>query len=417
MTDNLNGIDRFEEFWRRMDLTTPRDVYLHPADEPFVQAGPPGDKQLQLQVLPIPVNGNLRQADVVILMLNPNFDEMSDRQWKMAHPAAYEYMEACQRANIQQRHPYDAHPFYDISPLLGSHPGAGYWRGGSKLAGIARERASNRRVSLEEAYIELSRRIAVLQLVPYRSKKFGHHSLVKEAPSSAQAIALARYLAEETDKLLIVQRKVNDWGFEFPSDRENVIVYDPRREARKASLSLKSRGGSAILARLIKSSAASCPALAGTSSIESRARVDAQPPAKNIGSTSAPRPSRQDDPTNSTHSSKELMDRTSELVHLYELSGLKDVLVTKGQRYFPDEGFSKLMFEKNDFRVSSIELYDPKREEPYFRIHYLDGAPAWLVERLALWTGFRNANSTGTNFLGDPMMHAKALANLLAGRR
>lgn len=356
MTDNLNGIDRFEEFWRGMDPTTPRDVHVHPADEPFVQAGPPGDKQLQLQVLPIPVNGNLRQADVVILMLNPNFDEMSDREWKMAHPAEYEYMVACQRANIQQRHPHDAHPFYDISPLLGSHPGAGYWRGGSKLADIARELASNRRVSLDEAYIELSRRIAVLQLVPYRSKKFGRHRLIKDAPSCMEAVALARYLAEKTNKLLIVQRKARDWGFEFPSNRENVIVYDPRREALSASLSLKSRGGSAILARLVKPSAASCPSLAGTSSIESRARVDARLPVKNAPFTRASGSSRQDAPTNSTHSSKEIMDRTSELVHLYEQSGLKDVLVTKGQRYFPNEGFSKLKFEDNDFRVSSIEL-------------------------------------------------------------
>lgn len=51
------------------------------------------------------------------------------------------------------------------------------------------------------------------------------------------------------------------------------------------------------------------------------------------------------------------MDRTAELIQLYEASGLKDVLVTKGQRYFPEQDFSKLMFEGNDFRVRSIELY------------------------------------------------------------
>ncbi|MGJ7575736.1 hypothetical protein ACSFBX_34845 [Variovorax sp. RB2P76] len=111
------------------------------------------------------------------------------------------------------------------------------------------------------------------------------------------------------------------------------------------------------------------------------------------------------------------MDRTGELINIYELSGLKDVLVTKGCRYFPEDEFSKLKFEGNDFRVSSLELYDLKREDSYFRIHYLEDVPAWLPETLGLWPHFRNANSTGTNFLGEAMMHAKSLANLLATRR
>ncbi|RYH20764.1 MAG: hypothetical protein EON54_26075 [Alcaligenaceae bacterium] len=83
-------------------------------------------------------------------------------------------------------------------------------------------------------------------------------------------------------------------------------------------------------------------------------------------------------------------------MQLYQQSGLKDLLVTKGQRYFPHEDFSKLMFEGNDFRLSSIELYDPKREDVYFRLHYRKDAPSWLADTLKEWAGFRNANRTGT---------------------
>lgn len=91
------------------------------------------------------------------------------------------------------------------------------------------------------------------------------------------------------------------------------------------------------------------------------------------------------------------MDRTCELAKIYQESGLKDLLVTKGQRYSPDEDFSKLMFQVNDFRLSSIELCDPKREDVYFRVHYHEDAPSWLADALKDWAGFRNANRTGTN--------------------
>jgi hypothetical protein len=111
------------------------------------------------------------------------------------------------------------------------------------------------------------------------------------------------------------------------------------------------------------------------------------------------------------------MDRTGELINIFDLSGLKNILATKGCRYFPKERFSKLKFEGNDFRISSIEFYELVREDSYFRIHYLEKVPAWLPDTLASWPHFRNANATGTNFLGDAMMHAKNLANLLAIRR
>ena len=107
------------------------------------------------------------------------------------------------------------------------------------------------------------------------------------------------------------------------------------------------------------------------------------------------------------------MDRTVELEQIYEKSGLKGIVETKGKRYFEKEDFSKLKFAKNDFRLSSIELYDLKREDSYFRIHYLNNPPSWLTEALASWSGIRNVNKTGTNFLGSPLLHAIALAKLL----
>lgn len=110
------------------------------------------------------------------------------------------------------------------------------------------------------------------------------------------------------------------------------------------------------------------------------------------------------------------MDRTIELAEIYATSGLSSILPAKPGplRYDSKLDFSKLMFvEGNAFRLSSIELWDPRRLDSYFRVHYHHDAPQWFVKTLAGWTGFRNANSTGTNFLGNALEHAKALADLL----
>jgi len=110
------------------------------------------------------------------------------------------------------------------------------------------------------------------------------------------------------------------------------------------------------------------------------------------------------------------MDRTSELVDIYEKSGLKDVLTTHGKYFDPRSNFSKLKFTpRNAFRVSSIELWD--RKDAFFRIHYRPMAPAWLPQALNSWDNVRSSNSYGTDYVGDPLIPATALADLLRARR
>ena len=62
------AITKFENFWRQMDLGY-RERYVHPADASFMTPLEVAKSKLQLQVLPLPVNGNLRRADVILVML------------------------------------------------------------------------------------------------------------------------------------------------------------------------------------------------------------------------------------------------------------------------------------------------------------------------------------------------------------
>jgi len=109
-----------------------------------------------------------------------------------------------------------------------------------------------------------------------------------------------------------------------------------------------------------------------------------------------------------------LMDRTQQLMEIYRQSGLANVLVTNGLRYFEKQRFSKLKFVQSDFRVRSIELWEHKDGRTVFRVHHSDQAPSWLPQAMRGWPQLRTTAKFGASFDGDPLEPAKALARLLA---
>lgn len=85
-----------------------------------------------------------------------------------------------------------------------------------------------------------------------------------------------------------------------------------------------------------------------------------------------------------------------------------------GLVYEAKQDFSKLKFLPNDFGVRSIELWDLQSGGTFFRVHHRETAPAWLPEAMRGWRGLRTSARMGSNFDGDPVAHATALAQLLA---
>lgn len=247
----LAAIARFTAFWHQMPPQ--RRPYVHPADMGFIKAGRPGAGQLHLDVVPIPVNGCLRTADVILLEANPNFDAAEESRWAGTDPEAARRLEEVRRRNLRQQHAKGDCPFYDLDPRLASSPGAAYWRSGKKFRDAATLLQHTWGVPLDNAFRELSWRIAVLQMFPYRSKKFHHEKQAEACPSGHEARLLAKALSRDPSKLVVCQRRVRQWGFTFPSHQPSLITYDPQREAYGASLSLNSRGGPTIIEKLASS--------------------------------------------------------------------------------------------------------------------------------------------------------------------
>jgi len=203
--------------------------------------------RIHLNLLPVPYVGSLASAQVFVLLLNPGFG-----------PINYfgEYRVPGFRATLldclAQNEASDRRGFYCLDPENSWTGGFRYWH--AKLLGVVADLSKITGMSLTEAFTYLRHRIAVVELVPYHSGRFGLPHRVVRQLRSAQ---LARDFVHETvlpkaargDATVIITRKAKEWGVE-PTDR--VIVYRGS-EARGAHMGPDTRGGRAILAQLLQS--------------------------------------------------------------------------------------------------------------------------------------------------------------------
>ena len=194
--------------------------------------------KLDLTLLPAPYGGNLRNADVVILFLNPGLS-IVDHYAEGWHKA---YVRAHWRAIRQE--PSD-NIFLWLNTQFCWHGGFQYWEG--KLRRTVEVIASKKyERSYQEALKSVAQRLAVVQLLPYHSQNFSSHKLITQLPSCDAAKKYARGelapAAKRKEKTIIVLRRADDWGLERSA---NVAIYDTGHRA--AGLGPDTLGGRAIL--------------------------------------------------------------------------------------------------------------------------------------------------------------------------
>lgn len=208
------------------------------------------DRQFHLSLLPVPYAGDLRRADIFILLLNPGFNfvdyyaEYESRQFRSR------LLQNLRQKNHQAKFPF---PFLYLDPSFCWHSGFMWWE--RKFREVGKILADQK---YEGSYLaaleELSRRVAAIELVPYHSTSFGDHKLVELGlPSSvaAQNFVKASLLprAAAGEATIIVTRRPRDWGLDTKRKRRGVVCYRGGL-TRGASLGPKTSGGQVILRRL-----------------------------------------------------------------------------------------------------------------------------------------------------------------------
>ena len=181
------------------------DELIYPGDETFIHQFNAKSESLYQYVVgvpPMPFSGNLLDAKVVILTLNPGYVPKVNKDACMERPIREKEQLMCLMKNALLFRNDAIYDNYEISRIQGDH----YWE--HSFASLAMEAYG--RPSTEVGH-PIYHDIAFMQFIGYHSVKFKHSEGVKHLPSMIYTSLLAKYLATKTDKVFLILRSEALW--------------------------------------------------------------------------------------------------------------------------------------------------------------------------------------------------------------
>jgi len=222
-------------------------IAKHRTFEKFIASrdfDPARGHKLQLGLLPVPYVGNLQQASVFILMLNPGFD-LGDYFAEQVSPALH----ATLIRNLHQTNDSDQFPFWCLDPQFAWTGGFQYWR--PRLDPIITRLAEQKHLSYPKALEHVAQAVACIELIPYHSMSFKLRAQFSRQLASRSKVI--EYVADvlvprarNGEVVIVAARGGATWNL---PQHENIVVYE-KSETRSAHLSLKSWGGKLIARQL-----------------------------------------------------------------------------------------------------------------------------------------------------------------------
>jgi hypothetical protein len=207
--------------------------------------GAPGDTRLHLGLIPQPFCGDIRNASIYVLLLNPGLgpsDYYGEAEVPEFRSALFDNLKQVFGSRL---------PFMFLDPQFSWHGGYTWWHG--KFARLIERLARETRETFAAARARLARELASIELVPYHSAKFNDRGRwiqrlesVRLARECVSGLVLRRVQCGEA--IVVVTRQVAAWRLE---SQPGVILYTAQ-QSRAAHLTPDSPGGMAILDHLLK---------------------------------------------------------------------------------------------------------------------------------------------------------------------
>lgn len=206
------------------------------------------NKGFHINLLPVPYVGDILNAKIYILMLNPGFCILDC----YAESYSEEYCKL-HIANLKQKLNSDEFPFYALNPKIIWHNGGQYWT--NKFKDIIELISNDHNYSFTDSLSYLSKRVSMLELVPYHSKSFSLSANIINKLYTVQLMKnfLKDYVIPKVIKneaCIICTRASTQWELQDTLN-DNIIVYKGALN-RSASLSKGTEGYKKIVEFLFK---------------------------------------------------------------------------------------------------------------------------------------------------------------------
>ena len=218
MPSNLHT-KRLINFWKKAAA-----VGIHPEDAAYVKSynlRAKSDRKLYVDnFTPIPWVGNLHKAKVVIVMLNPGMSELP----KQLHDERVErpYLVSNLR---QKKNPL----LFYLNPKLKETGGGIYWR--RRFKSFVKNSFDN----LEGGYAHIARRVCIVQIIAYHSRK--NPSSIRSKLTSARA--MKEWILDEVKlkrrKVLVIRGYNDIWPKNKPSNSAKLLICKGKLSMRNPS--------------------------------------------------------------------------------------------------------------------------------------------------------------------------------------
>ena len=204
-----HDLDVLESSPRAKDLGIVGETY----EDVEPQEGFDCKRSIHFSLLPQPFNGDVLNAEVYILTLNPGF-ACSDYDANYRKPRFRQAL----LDNINQTQPPEVLPFIFLDPNFKSHGGYSYWH--ARLKNTIKAIANRRGMSCGSVQQLLGSKLATIELVPYHSKTAdGLHKLPEMLPSARMAIDFVREYVQPKARsgraIAIIARSFATWRYAF----------------------------------------------------------------------------------------------------------------------------------------------------------------------------------------------------------
>ncbi len=241
-------------FWKELDirnLKNEQKPFVHPDDEAIFENNyttinnyndyinnpnfRPDDNKFHLNLIPIPYIGNIEDAKVYILMLNPGFgilDYFAESNEKVREALIY---------NLEQNKTIldSQYPFIFLNPEFLWHGGGQYWE--KRLKDLIDEAQIPSKGPYVKKLSYIAKKIAVLQFIPYHSKSY-HHLELKSSEIMLNFVKKELVKKAQDDKICIICPRGEKY-WEKAADNKKIFVFPDKKQSRASYISKKTFEG------------------------------------------------------------------------------------------------------------------------------------------------------------------------------